>query len=93
MNNRKTFSLCYFLGRTFFLGFGFSLLSKLLDKDAWIAYVLGMLLGGGIIFLFQKGKEKLDSSIKDSSSFLKYPLLIIFFLFNLFVKHLLLLSF
>ena len=85
MNNLKTFSLSYFLGRTFFLGFGFSLLSKLLNKDAWIACILGIFLGSLIIFLFQTAKEKLKGTLQDSKSWTKWPLLILFFLFNLFV--------
>ncbi len=84
MNNRKTFSLCYFLGRSFFLGFGFSLLSKLLNKDAWISCILGTLLGGIILLLFQKGKEKINS-VKEIHNWIKYPFLILFILFNIFI--------
>ena len=54
MIKNKTFSVSYFLGRAFFLGFGFSLLFKLLDKDAWIASLLGVLLGSLFICFFQK---------------------------------------
>ena len=57
MIKNKTFSVSYFLGRAFFLGFGFSLLFKLLDKDAWIASLLGVLLGSLFIWFFQKFKE------------------------------------
>ena len=85
MNNLKTFSLSYFLGRAFFLGFGFSLLAKLLDKDAWIACLLGMLFGSMIIFLFQTAKDKLKGNFNDTKSWTKWPLKILFFLFNLFI--------
>ena len=85
INNRKTFSISYFLGRSFFLGYGFSLLSKILNKDAWIAAILGTILGCGIIFLLQKGKEKLNTPLKEIDSWIKWPFIILFFLFSLFV--------
>ena len=77
MTKKEPFAISYFLGRTFFLGFGFSLLFKLLDKDAWISSLLGILLGACIIFIFQKVKRK-------------YPLnsligKIVFFIFNFFI--------
>ena len=77
MTKKEPFAISYFLGRTFFLGFGFSLLFKILDKDAWISSLLGILLGTFIIFIFQKIKTK-------------YPLTsligkIVFFLFNFFI--------
>lgn len=83
MNNRKIFAISYFLGRTFFLGFGFSLLMEMLGKDTWIAAFLGMILGSGILFLLSKWKQKLNS--KFPNHFLKYSFLALFFLFNMFI--------
>lgn len=77
MIKNKTFSVSYFLGRAFFLGFGFSLLFKLLDKDAWIASLLGVLLGSLFIWFFQKFKE--------NHAFTNILQKSIFFLFNFFV--------
>lgn len=77
MTKPRTFAVSYFLGRAFFLGFGFSLLFKLLDKDAWIASFLGIFLGCGILWLFERLKEKHPLS----NAFQKF----IFFIFNFFV--------
>ena len=77
MIKNKTFSVSYFLGRAFFLGFGFSILFKLLDKDAWIASLLGILLGSVCIWFFQNFKEKHPLT----NPFQK----ILFFLFNFFI--------
>ncbi len=85
MNKRKIFSLSYFLGRAFFLGFGFSLLSKMVNKDAWFVAILGTVLGSIIIWLFQKGKEKMNGSTSQQKSLWKWVFIGVFFLFNLFV--------
>ncbi len=77
MTKNKTFTVSYFLGRAFFLGFGFSLLFKLVKKDAWIAAILGILLGGMIIFVFQK--------LKENHSLTSFPQKVLFFLFNFFI--------
>ena len=77
MTKTKTFAVSYFLGRTFFLGFGFSLLFKLLDKDVWIASFLGILLGCGILWCFERLKKK-----RPLTRLLQK---VIFFLFNFFV--------
>ena len=58
MTKTKTYAISYFLGRTFFIGFGFSLLFRLLDKDTWIAAILGSILGLGILLFFERIKEK-----------------------------------
>jgi len=85
INNRKIFALSYFLGRIFFVGFGFSLLRKLVGRDSWLAAILGTLLGAIIIFFFSKLKRKM-TNIKDiKNPILKWSLLSLFFLFNLFV--------
>ena len=60
MNERKIFVLSYFLGRVFFLGFGFSYLLKLTGKDTYICAILGTIFGTGIIYLYGKLKEKIN---------------------------------
>ncbi len=86
MNERKMFSLSYFLGRVFFLGFGISLLSKITTKDTWIAAVLGTILGSGLIFFFNYLRKKVNGTIlNQKNSILKGILTTLFFLFNLFV--------
>ena len=86
MNERKMFVLSYFLGRVFFLGFGFSYLLKLTGKDAYICAILGTILGVGIIYLYGKLKNKIDLiPLKKNNSLLKYLLLFTFFLFNILI--------
>ena len=77
MTKTKTYAISYFLGRTFFIGFGFSLLFRLLDKDTWIAAILGSILGFGILLFFERIKEKhaFASSLQK----------ILFFVYNFFV--------
>lgn len=86
MNERKMFVLSYFLGRVFFLGFGFSYLLKLTGKDAYICAILGTILGVGIIYLYGKLENKIDLiPLKKNNSLLKYLLLFTFFLFNILI--------
>ncbi len=87
INNRKVFSLSYFLGRIFFVGFGFSLLRKLVGIDSWIAASLGCLLGGGIIYIYSLLRKKVNGNLKNlqGNKFIKWSLIILFFIFNIFV--------
>lgn len=87
INNRKVFAISYFLGRIFFVGFGFSLLRKLVGRDSWLSAILGTLLGALIIWIFSKLKSKINGSLKDikGNKIIKWSLIILFFLFNLFV--------
>jgi len=87
INNRKVFSMSYFLGRIFFVGFGFSLLRKLVGIDSWIAATLGTILGGGIIYLYSILRQKVNGNLKDvkANPLIKWSLIIVFFLFNIFV--------
>ena len=73
----KTTTLSYFLGRTFFLGFGFSVLFKLLNKDTWIVAILGSILGFLLLLFFERFKEKhpINSVVKKG----------LFFLYNFFI--------
>lgn len=87
INNRQVFAISYFLSRIFFVGFGFSLLRKLVGIDSWMAASLGTLLGGAIVFLFSILRKKVNGNLKDyhGSVFVKWTLIILYFLFNLFV--------
>lgn len=86
MNERKIFVLSYFLGRVFFLGFGFSYLLKLTGKDTYICAILGTIFGTGIIYLYGKLKEKINLiPLKKDNSLWKCILLVIFFLFNILI--------
>lgn len=89
MNKRKTFAMSYFLGRAFFLGFGFSVLLNTTNKDSWICFLLGTLIGLIFVFILSKLKEKMNHlTLKEhlvKSKFWKFLILTIFFLFNVFI--------
>lgn len=89
MSKRKMYSLSYFLGRAFFLGFGYSLLLSLTDKDAWICFILGTLLGIIPIYFLSKIKENMKGqSLKEylnQNKFFKIAILLLFFLLNFFI--------
>lgn len=86
MNERKVFILSYFLGRVFFLGFGFSYLLKICGKDAYLCALLGSILGALLIFSYGKLKDSLQGDfLKKQSRFLKLLLTLIFFLFNILI--------
>ena len=79
MTKTKTTTLSYFLGRTFFLGFGFSVLFKLLNKDTWIVAILGSILGFLLLLFFERFKEKHPiNSVVKKGLFLLYN----FFIFS-----------
>ena len=77
MNKIKTTTLSYFLGRTFFIGFGFSILFKLLNKDTWIATIIGSVLGFCILLFFEKWKQNHPLNSKIAK--------ILFFFYNFFI--------
>ena len=87
INNRKILSISYFLGRIFFVGFGFSLLRKLVGRDSWFSAILGTLLGALVVYIFSKLKEKINGDLKNQKAnpIIKWGLIIVFFLFNIFV--------
>ena len=83
--------LTYFLARSLFLGGGISTLFLYSDKDAYIAVILGSLLGVAIIYLINYFKKKINMPL---SLFLKNDsilsiiikiILIGFILFGIFV--------
>ena len=79
MNKRKIYALSYFLSRSFFLGYGYSVILSNTNKDSWICF----------IYAISKIKEKmLKLTIKEylnNHKILKYLILTIFFLFNIFM--------
>lgn len=81
MNKKPLFAISFFLGGTFFLGYGYSLLMGMVGKDAWISLLIGVFLGIGVIYLLEQIKKKEQSGIE------KYKMMnrIIFFFFNLFL--------
>ncbi len=89
MSKRKTLSMCYFLGRAFFLGFGFSVLLNISNKDSWICFLCGSILGLLFVYALSKIKENMKSlTLKDhlgKSKLFKIIILTIFFLFNVFI--------
>lgn len=89
MSKRKIYSLSYFLGRSFFLGFGYSVILYYTNKDSWICFLLGTLLGIILIYGISKIKQQMKNQVlKDyliKNKFLKYILLFIFFLFNIYI--------
>ncbi|MCI8394288.1 MAG: GerAB/ArcD/ProY family transporter [Bacilli bacterium] len=89
MSKRKIYSLSYFLGRAFFLGFGYSVILSITNKDSWICFTIGTLLGLILVYGISKIKEKMqEENLKDylkKNKFLKYLILTLFFLFNLFI--------
>lgn len=58
MNQKKQYALSFFLGETFCLGFGYSLLFSYTGKDSWISMLLGFFLGYIFIFLLEKAKKR-----------------------------------
>ncbi len=91
MNQKTTYFLSYFLGRTFFLGFGFSLILSMVAKDAWISFILGTLLGIIIIYFLSLIKEKMQNrTLKEYAAQNKIVacfLTLLFLLFNIVIMN------
>ena len=89
MSKRKMYALSYFLSRSFFLGFGYSVILSITNKDSWICFLLGTLIGICFIYAISKIKEKmLNLTMKEylqNHKILKYIILILFFCFNIFM--------
>ena len=89
MPNRKLLSISFFLGETFFLGFGYSLLFYYTGSDAWISMILGSIIGSIFILILENIKKRQE----------KYPIShviiqkIIYLLFNIFIFSQVLFSF
>ena len=77
MTNSKQIAITYFLGRALFIGFGFSLLCKMLQESVWVSALIGTVIGFLFLLFLQKYKEKHhDETILSK---------VAFFLFNLFI--------
>ena len=50
MDNTKTWAVSLFIGISFYLGFGYSLLLSITNTDALISLILGSTVGFGIIW-------------------------------------------
>ena len=89
MSKRKIYSLSYFLGRAFFLGFGYSVILYYTNKDSWICFLLGTLLGIMLIYGISKIKkwmgEKTLKEYLNENKILKYIVLTIFLIFNFYI--------
>ena len=58
MDNTKTWAVSLFIGISFYLGFGYSLLLSITNTDALISLILGSTVGFGIIWGLEYLKEK-----------------------------------
>jgi len=89
MSNRKIYSLSYFLGRSFFLGFGFSVILYNTNKDSWICFLLGTLLGIMLIYGISQIKKWMKNQTLNEylteKKFLKFVILSLFLIFNVYL--------
>jgi len=52
ITNKQKFSLVYFITNSFFLASGYSLIFKTSINDSWLSMIIGIIIGTGIVFLF-----------------------------------------
>lgn len=89
----KKGNLAYFLSRSLFLGGGISLLFLKASKDAYIAIILGSLLGIGIIYLISLVSKRIDQPLNEylkEKSILNISIRIIFIIYIIFLIFILL---
>lgn len=89
----KTGNLAYFLSRSLFLGGGISTLFLKASKDAYIAIILGSLLGIGIIYLISLVSKKVNKPLNEylkEKSILNISIRIIFIIYIIFLIFILL---
>ena len=89
----KTGNLAYFLSRSLFLGGGISTLFLKASKDAYIAIILGSLLGIGIIYLISLVSKKVNQPLNEylkEKSILNISIRIIFIIYIIFLIFILL---
>ena len=89
----KTGNLAYFLSRSLFLGGGISLLFLNANKDAYIAIILGSILGIGIIYLISLVSKRIDQPLNEylkEKSILNISIRIIFIIYIIFLIFILL---
>ncbi len=80
--------LNYFLARSMFLGGGISTLFLYSSKDAYIAIILGILLGIGIIYIISKVGENINCSLHEylkKKSILNILIRLIFIIYILYL--------
>ncbi|HIU11554.1 MAG TPA: GerAB/ArcD/ProY family transporter [Candidatus Onthocola stercorigallinarum] len=89
----KKGNLAYFLSRSLFLGGGISTLFLKASKDAYIAIILGSLLGIGIIYLISLVSKKVNKPLNEylkEKSILNISIRIIFIIYIIFLIFILL---
>ena len=89
----KKGNLAYFLSRSLFLGGGISTLFLKASKDAYIAIILGSLLGIGIIYLISLVSKRIDQPLNEylkEKSILNISIRIIFIIYIIFLIFILL---
>lgn len=89
----KKGNLAYFLSRSLFLGGGISTLFLKASKDAYIAIILGSLLGIGIIYLISLVSKKVNKPLNEylkEKSILNTSIRIIFIIYIIFLIFILL---
>ncbi|MFI3260302.1 MAG: GerAB/ArcD/ProY family transporter [bacterium] len=88
VKKREFLSLMYFVSRALFLGVGFSYMYRSSGKDAWIAIIIGYLLGNIFIILYDKFSKNINynlNNIFSSSSCITNILKFIFLIIYLFI--------
>ena len=89
----KTGNLAYFLSRSLFLGGGISTLFLKASKDAYIAIILGSILGIGVIYLISLVSKRIDQPLNEylkEKSILNISIRIIFIIYIIFLIFILL---
>ena len=89
----KKGNLAYFLSRSLFLGGGISTLFLKASKDAYIAIILGAILGIGIIYLISLVSKRIDQPLNEylkEKSILNISIRIIFIIYIIFLIFILL---
>lgn len=89
----KKGNLAYFLSRSLFLGGGISTLFLKASKDAYIAIILGSILGIGIIYLINLVSKRIDQPLNEylkEKSILNISIRIIFIIYIIFLIFILL---
>ena len=89
----KKGNLAYFLSRSLFLGGGISLLFLNASKDAYLAIILGTLLGIGIIYLISLVSNKINKPLNEylkEKSILNILIKLIFIIYIIFLIFILL---
>lgn len=83
----------YFLTRSLLLGFGLSIIFKHSHTDTYIAVALGIILGIGILYIFNKIANKINMPLNEylkKKSFINIMIRIIYFIYLAFLIFILL---